>query len=90
MNYQLATDFNYNKTNFYVCHYPWLSWRPGTVMLHGHVHGNALTLPADSRQQWRYDVGVDVVWNHERYYPVSIHQIEEAIAQGIYPTKERS
>jgi calcineurin-like phosphoesterase family protein len=72
----LACDCRHNKHHYYLCHYPWQTWRPNTVMLHGHSHGNPLTLPEDPRLQWRYDVGVDSEWNGRRYYPVSVEQIE--------------
>jgi len=75
----LALDFRWNKRHFYVSHYPWLSWRPNTVMVHGHSHGHPLPFPEDSRLQWRYDVGVDSLWGGRRYFPVSIEQIEARI-----------
>lgn len=73
----LALDFRHNKRHYYVCHYPWLSWRPNTVMLHGHSHGNPLPEHPDSRQRMRFDVGVDTKWGGRKYYPVSIEQIEQ-------------
>ena len=75
----LADDFRHNKRHYYVCHYPWQTWRPNTVMLHGHCHGNPIALPSDPRQQARYDVGVDTEWSGRKYYPVSIEQVEERI-----------
>jgi len=84
-DYGLASDFRHNHRHYYVCHYPWATWRPNTVMVHGHCHGKTVPLPADSRQQWRYDVGVDVDWTKygvERYYPVPITAIEKRI-EGI-------
>lgn len=71
----LATDFKHAKHHFYACHYPWATWRPNTVMLHGHCHGSEVALPSDSRQQWRYDVGVDTEWDGRRYYPVPIEAV---------------
>jgi len=82
MNYQLATDFKYNKMHYYLSHYAWQTWRPGTVMLHGHCHGSPLPLPSDSRQQWRWDVGVDTNWTDvyvDRYYPIPITAVEARI-----------
>jgi len=79
MKAPLATDFRHNKRHYYLCHYPWASWRPNTVMLHGHCHGNVLQPHPDSRLQMRFDVGVDTEWGGRRYYPVSIEQIERRI-----------
>lgn len=78
----LACDFRWNHRHFYLCHYPWQTWRPNTVMLHGHCHGNPLDLPKDSRQHMRYDVGVDVEWEGRKFYPVSIEQVERRIEAG--------
>lgn len=75
----LAVDFRYNKRHWYLCHYPWATWRPNTVMLHGHCHGNPIPQNEDPRQQMRFDVGVDTEWSGRRYYPVSIEQIERRI-----------
>jgi calcineurin-like phosphoesterase family protein len=83
----LMLDFKHNKHHWYVLHYPLLTWRPSTIVCHGHSHGNELSFPEDSRQQWRYDVGVDVVWGGRKYYPVSTDQIEEAMERGTHPTK---
>ncbi len=77
----LAVDFRHNKRHYYCCHYPWLSWRPNTVMLHGHSHGRPLEPPLDSRLQMRYDVGVDTEWGGRKYFPVSIEQIERRIEE---------
>jgi calcineurin-like phosphoesterase family protein len=77
----LALDFRHNKRHYYLCHYPWATWRPNTVMLHGHCHGNPIPKNEDSRQQWRYDVGVDTEWSGRKYYPVSIEQIEQRIEE---------
>jgi calcineurin-like phosphoesterase family protein len=82
MHAPLAVDFRHNKRHYYLCHYPWASWRPRTVMLHGHCHGNPLAQNLDSRQQMRYDVGVDTVWEGRKYYPVSIDMIERRIEEG--------
>jgi len=76
---QLADDFRYNRRHYYVCHYPWFSWQPNTVMLHGHSHGNALPEHPDTRLRMRFDVGVDTTWGGRKYFPVSIEQIEERI-----------
>ena len=75
----LALDFRYNRRHYYCCHYPWASWRPNTVMIHGHCHGGPLPENPDSRQRMRFDVGVDTEWDGRRYFPVSISQIEERI-----------
>lgn len=75
----LALDFRHNHRHYYCCHYPWQTWRPNTVMLHGHNHGNPIQLPQDTRQHMRYDVGVDTVWEGRKYFPVSIEQIEARI-----------
>lgn len=75
----LALDFRHNKRHYYACHYPWATWRPNTAMLHGHCHGNPVPLPADSRQQWRYDVGVDTEWAGRKYFPVAIELVEARI-----------
>jgi calcineurin-like phosphoesterase family protein len=37
----------------YLCHWPWASWQPHTIMLHGHSHGRSPVVPH------RFDVGVD-------------------------------
>jgi calcineurin-like phosphoesterase family protein len=71
----LAVDFKHAKHHFYLCHYPWATWRPNTVMLHGHCHGNHVPLPEDTRQQWRYDVGTDTEWEGRRYYPVPVEAV---------------
>lgn len=76
-HHKLADDFRWNKKHYYVCHYPWATWRPNTVMLHGHTHGSQAAMPWDTRLQWRYDVGVDVEWGGRKYFPVSIEQVEE-------------
>lgn len=76
----LALDFKHNKRRWYLCHYPWATWRPNTVMLHGHSHGNPLPLPADTRQHMRFDVGVDTEWDGRKYYPVSIEAVERRIS----------
>ena len=81
MHDQLAVDFRYNKRHYYCCHYPWASWRPNTVMLHGHCHGNPLPEHPDSRQRMRFDVGVDTEWDGRKYYPVAITQVEERIEE---------
>jgi calcineurin-like phosphoesterase family protein len=78
----LAVDFKHAKHHFYCCHYPWATWRPNTVMLHGHCHGNRVELPSDPRQQWRFDVGVDTEWDGRKYYPVSIEQVEKELTSG--------
>jgi calcineurin-like phosphoesterase family protein len=78
----LAESFKYNSKHYYLCHFPWATWTPNTVMLHGHCHGQQIPLPTDSRQQWRYDVGVDVEWGRRKFYPVSIDLIEEAMMKG--------
>ena len=83
----LALDFRHNKRHWYCLHYPLLSWRPNTICVHGHSHGNPLSFPEDSRLQWRYDVGVDVEWFGRKYFPVSTDQIEEAMRLGIHPTR---
>ena len=75
----LVLDFRWNKKHYYLCHYPWQTWRPNTVMVHGHSHGNPLVLPQDSRLQWRYDVGVDVEWEGRKYFPISIEQMERRL-----------
>lgn len=75
----LALDFRHNKRHWYCCHYPWQSFRPNTVMIHGHCHGNEIPQNEDPRQQMRYDVGVDTEWDGRKYYPVSIEQIERRI-----------
>jgi calcineurin-like phosphoesterase family protein len=72
----LAVDFKWNRHHYYCCHYPWASFRPNTVMLHGHCHGNPAPLVDDPRQANRFDVGVDV-WD---YRPVSIEQIEALLS----------
>jgi len=79
LDYQLACDFKHNKRHYYCCHYPWQTWRPNTVMLHGHCHGNPIDLPKDTRQHMRFDVGVDTVWGGRKYFPVSIEQVEGRI-----------
>lgn len=73
----LALDFRHNKKHWYVCHYPWQSFRPNTVMLHGHCHARDLGASEDTRQRMRFDVGVDVEWDGRKYFPVSIEQIEK-------------
>lgn len=83
----LMLDFKHNKHHYYCLHYPLLSWRPNTICVHGHSHGNPLSLPEDSRLQWRYDVGCDVNWFGRKYRPVSTDQIEEAMRLGIHPTR---
>lgn len=78
--YDLAKSFKHNKRRYYLCHYPWQQWRPNTVMLHGHCHGNRLVMPKDGRLRMRYDVGVDSEWEGRKYFPVSIEQVERRIA----------
>lgn len=75
----LALDLRYNKRHYYVCHYPWQSFRPNTVMLHGHVHARDIGISEDTRQHMRFDVGVDTEWGGRKYFPVSIEQIEARI-----------
>ena len=50
-------ELNYNKKLYVMSHYPFASWRSsshGSVMLHGHCHGNM-----DNTKYLRMDVGVD-------------------------------
>lgn len=77
----LALSLKYNKHRYYLCHYPWASWRPRTIMLHGHCHGHAPDPNRDPRQQNRFDVGVDC-WD---FRPVSIDEIE---ARCIWPPRQ--
>jgi calcineurin-like phosphoesterase family protein len=81
--YPLALEMTHNKRHYYLCHYPAATWRPNTVWLHGHCHGNPVPLPDDSRLHWRYDVGVDTEWDGRRYFPVSIEQIEARIEGDV-------
>jgi calcineurin-like phosphoesterase family protein len=67
----LAYDFSYAHRHFYLCHYPWATWRPNTVMLHGHCHGNTPAPSPDPRQQNRFDVGVDC-WD---FRPVALDDL---------------
>jgi calcineurin-like phosphoesterase family protein len=83
----LMLDFRHNKRHYYVAHYPLQSWRPNTVMIHGHSHGNPLAFPEDSRLQWRFDVGVDTEWSGRKYFPVSTDQIEAAMVEGVHPCR---
>jgi len=84
----LADDFRHNRRHYYVCHYPWQSFRPNTVMLHGHTHNGPVEPSRDSRQLNRFDVGVDTVWDGRRYYPVSIEQIETRIQNSYFEHSE--
>lgn len=61
--FDLITDYleiNYNRTKFVLCHYPMLSWHGsghGSIMLHGHAHGN--TNYGHMKNAKILDVGVD-------------------------------
>ncbi len=66
-------DVNHNGRGYHLvmCHFPLLTWNRahhGSIMLHGHCHGNINHLNKDTR---RLDVGVDV----HNYYPASIAQV---------------
>lgn len=73
-----------------LCHYPLLSWdrsHYGTPHLHGHVHNTIgstigksgdLLLPPNMAPGTRIDVGVD---GHD-FYPYSLTEIQEMIANG--------
>lgn len=60
--------------NFQICHYPFLYWRRGSYMLHGHVHSGPFSTANEvvPYHSMRYDIGVDA-WN---YTPVSYHQLK--------------
>lgn len=63
-------EFRYKGTLFCLFHYPILSWNEigrGSIMLHGHTHGN-LTYPFTGRIM---DVGVDA----NDFKPLSIEDI---------------
>jgi len=75
----LALELKHNHRATYLCHYPWSSWRPNTVMLHGHCHGNPVPPHPDARLRMRFDVGVDTEWDGRKYFPISIEQIENRI-----------
>ena len=80
-HHDLAIDFKAEHKHFYLCHFPWATWRPNTVMLHGHCHGKNLPLPLDSRLQWRYDVGIDTEWCGRKYYPVPLEAVLERMGE---------
>jgi len=74
-------SLRWNKRRYYLSHAPWRQWRAGTVMLHGHVHGNPVSIPSGTLAHLRFDVGVDTKWGGRKYYPVSVEQIEKRIRQ---------
>jgi calcineurin-like phosphoesterase family protein len=62
------------KHKFILCHYPLMSWNGqsrGSIMLHGHCHGNL----RHDNTKLLIDVGVDS-WS---YKPVSVEQIIEKV-----------
>ena len=60
--------------NFQICHYPFLYWRRGSYMLHGHVHSGPFSTANEivPYHSMRYDIGVD---NNE-FTPISYHQLK--------------
>ena len=67
-------EISYESRKVVLCHYPILSWRAmhhGSVMLHGHCHGNLK--PSSAK---RIDIGVDC-W---KYAPVSL---ADAVAAAL-------
>lgn len=76
----------YKKINAYnlniiMMHFPMLSWSKataGSVMLHGHIHSGPEYNEADMKAGIRrFDVGVDA----NNYYPVSIMQVKQWVAE---------
>lgn len=68
-----------NKQHIVMCHYPLLAWnrdRYGSIMLHGHCHGNMDTWKKDNMKNSScFDIGVDCY----NYKPVSFEEILEVI-----------
>ena len=66
--------------NFQICHYPFLYWRRGSYMLHGHVHSGPFSTANEvvPYHSMRYDIGVDA-WN---YTPVSYHQLKVILTKN--------
>lgn len=67
-------ELNGGHVNFQICHYPFLYWKRGSYMLHGHVHSGPFSTANEvvPYHSMRYDIGVDA-WN---YTPVSYHQLK--------------
>lgn len=72
---EITHDFGGERpTKIVLCHYPLLEWREchyGSVMLHGHCHGNA-RYTGDFRIM---DIGVDCT----NYRPISVDQVWEKL-----------
>jgi len=65
-------EINLNGTKIVMCHYPLLTWNQsgrGSIMLHGHAHGNSNY--GHIKNGKILDVGVDV----HGYTPISEHQV---------------
>lgn len=63
-------EFRVNKQQFILCHYPMRVWHDchkGSIMLHGHSHGNLQPLNHKSM-----DVGIDT---HPEFRPYSLEEI---------------
>ena len=67
--------------NFQICHYPFLYWRRGSYMLHGHVHSGPTSTANEivPYHPMRYDIGVD---NNE-FTPISYHQLKVLFTKNI-------
>lgn len=60
--------------NFQICHYPFLYWRRGSYMLHGHVHSGPFSTANEvvPYHSMRYDIGVD----NCDFTPIPYHQLK--------------
>lgn len=60
--------------NFIIGHYPFLTWRPQYIHLHGHVHSgpNSTANEKVPFHPMRYDIGVD----NNNYFPVSYNDLK--------------
>lgn len=74
--------------HFWLCHYPMITWpgkERGTLMLHGHCHGNL--------EKWKvehmlnhliFDIGVDL----GNFYPVAVGEVLEAARRRKNPVQQ--
>ena len=67
-------ELEQNHMSIMICHYPIMFWRPGYVMLHGHVHSGPNSTAKDKVpfHPLRYDIGVDA----NNYKPISYHELK--------------